>query len=110
MKEQNFKKHLKENFEQKAPKEFTSNVMQKINASKSTYEPILSKTSIVAGVFLVIALFVMIIITTKQSGAQLHLTFFSEFLIANVNLLVLPFSIALLMFLKEWFYNRNTIR
>ena len=106
MKEQDFKKQLKINFEQKAPAAFTANVMQNINAAKTSYEPILSRTSSIVSVILFVALFILVASLNQPFSLNFDFSIITKVIISNANLLMLPFSVVLLMFLKEWFYYR----
>jgi len=94
----------------KLDKGFTVKVMQKINTVNTSYEPILSKISITVGGLLVVLLFIMIVITTKDVNFNIDFSIISELIVANLNLLVLPFSIVTLMFLKEWFYYSRVMK
>ncbi len=104
MKNTALNKAIQKEFKKEAPSDFTKNLMQKVDASKSTYESLIPKS-----VFsIVLLVFIIVCTLTILFPPSITLPFALQNLTSLVNeflsLLIMPLVLLSLLFLKNILY------
>lgn len=104
MKDQEFKKAIKEQFKQEAPKGFTQNVMLKVEAAQSNNTSLIPQSVFwILGIFSIIAC-TLVLLFQPQINLPFSIQNLSNLVSEFLSLLIIPLVTLSLLFIKHIIY------